>query len=70
MYTARVPGRERIEQAVEVEPPAGRREFQRHGRDLRAEDPRNLLQVRPQRHHLDDALAGVDQQLRDEHQAR
>ncbi len=62
--------RERREQAVEVERPAARTERERHAVDRRAEDLRDLDQVRPQRRHFHHPVARADDRLRREHQRR
>jgi hypothetical protein len=61
-------GEFRYDEPVEVELPAAFAEHERHGGHVRAENLRDLEQVRPQRHHFHHALARIYEELRGEHQ--
>jgi hypothetical protein len=60
--------RQRIEQPLDVEPPAAFAECEWNAHDVRRQDLRDLDQVRPQRRHDDDAIARCDQRFDRQHQ--
>ena len=65
-----MPGRERVEQPVHIQRPAGSAEVELHADDVGREDLRDFDQVRPQRRHDDHAVARRDQRLHRQHQSR